>query len=204
VNVNLSIDKGSTPLDSSAKVLAPGQKPVINSKPAPPEVCDPHNFSGDTQNFDDSYYGRQFIAYDPSTGKATFYKTKEEMDAALAAINDRRKQDLMLASSGSPQAVAAIIRNNKLPTENKAAHNSYEEDSAAVLSAARSELGSLTAGELIALSSEYPELKSLADEKISHAKLRGIPPESAVNMKVSEIDEMSKQKIAPPKLVQSI
>ncbi len=133
----------------------------------------------------DSYYDREFICYDPVTGEAVFYKTEEEMQAHQNEILERRKADLLLASSGSPESVSAInksIRETKLSAGLKEDYVSLEEDKAAVINAAKTEGSSLTVAQLSVLAREYPELKSLADERISDARRRGVEDEISANM----------------------
>ena len=153
------------------------------------------------QSFEASYFARKYIAYDPSTGQAIFCETEVEMHEIQAEAANRRKQDLMLATAGDAKSIAAInasIRSQKLQLGLKEEYLSYDDDKAAVLSAARAQAGSLTVAELKLLAAEYPELNAMADEKISQAKARGVTMDLAGNMTIYEINQLAKQKLAAP------
>lgn len=174
----------------------------IADKPAAPVKTDSfkrHQY----EFFRDDIYAREFVFYDPTTGQASFCKTKEEMEERQAELLDRRKADLMLSSAGDPSSLQAIqntIRSQKLQLGLKDEYHSLEEDKAAVLNAARSQAGSMSVAELKLLAHSYPELNAIADERIAQARVRGISPDDIANMKVSEIDELAKQKLSAPKL----
>lgn len=180
----------------AAKDSAPvADKP---SAPAKTDSFKKHQY----EFFKDDIYAREFVFYDPTTGQATFCKTKEEMEERQNELLDRRKADLMLSSAGDPASLIAMqnsIRSQKLQLGLKEEYRSLEEDKAAVLNAARSQAGSMSVAELKLLAHSYPELNAIADERIAQARVRGISPEVIANMKVSEIDELAKQKLAAPK-----
>jgi|GEM_PF-3796413 len=153
--------------------------------------------------FQDDYFSREFVAYDPTTGQASFYKTEEEMQEHQAAILEERKASLMLASAGDPSSLQAIqnsIRSAKLQLGLKQEYLNHEEDKAAVISAAKAQAGSMTVAELKLLAQSYPELNSIVEDRIAQARVRGIAAEDIANMQVRDIDALAKQKLAAPSL----
>ncbi len=172
-------------------------------KPATITKKDAFHKAHDYEFFKDDLYARDFVVYDPLTGQASFYKTEEEMQEHQAAILERRKQDLMVASAGDPASLQAIqnnIRSAKLQVGLKDEYLSHDEDRAAVIAAAKSQAGSMTVSELKLLAQGYPEINSIVDDRIAQAKVRGISQEDIANMQVTEIDELAKRKLAAPQM----
>ncbi len=200
--LDTSIHKGlAQGVRASAKAAAPTQNSTETNIQNPETKKDGFIASQRRQSFEASYFARKYIAYDPSTGQAIFCETEVEMHEIQAEAANRRKQDLMLATAGDAKSIAAInasIRSQKLQLGLKEEYLSYDDDKAAVLSAARAQAGSLTVAELKLLAAEYPELNAMADEKISQAKARGVTMDLAGNMTIDEINQLAKQKLAAP------